>query len=263
MQALKALVRRLPLCISIYAVLGFVLRYMQRKNELLPDGSIAEGAICYKLLPLAVVLFGIGIAVILWGIDRHRNWNQLYQNKLLSVFSLCASGVLLLGNILLLISEQEPVSVYVSSAPEFAAFLNNLLPWLGIVAAICAAFHAYQCYSAKKPSPLLYMCLSLYLAVRLVVCFQAWNTDPSIHNYCYTLLAGICSMLATFHFAGFSFDKGKRRMGLFWLSFACVFNAITLADAIYDSDLGALLLHFALLLLCAIHSLQLIFAKEQ
>lgn len=262
MTSKKSLLKQLPFYALIFAVVGFILRFFQRKNELLADGSIADGSVLYKILPLVCLCVAIGAAIILWRMPRYTAWEQLYQNKLLSVILGCAAGVLLLGNIFLLLGEQEPASLYISSAPEFSEFLNNLLPPLGILSALCIAFYAYQCYRGKKPSPLLYMCASLYLAVRLIVCFQAWNTDPSIHDYCYALLAGICTMLGTFHIAGFSFDKGKCRMSLFWLICAFVFNGISIADAVYDDDLGALLIYFSLFAITAVNALQLVFAKN-
>ena len=102
------------------------------------------------------------------------------------------------------------------------------------------------------------MCVSLYFAVRLIVRFQTWNTDPSIHDYCYALLANIFVMLATFHVAGFSFDKGKRRMTLFCLMCSIMFGAITVADAIYDGNWGDLLIHASILIAGFAHGLQLL-----
>ena len=133
---------------------------------------------------------------------------------------------------------------------------------MGILAAVCLALFSYRCYLGQKPSALLYMAVSLYLVVRLIVRFQAWNTDPSIHDYCYALLANISAMLAAFHMGGFSFDKGKRRMSLFWIVCSLFFCSVTLADAVHDVDLGELFVHLALILMLVFNLDQLLFARE-
>ncbi len=262
MTSKKSLLKQLPFYVSAFTVISFLLRFFQRKNELLPNGAIAEGSVLYRILPIVCLCIAVGSAIILWRMPKHTQWNQLFQNPLLSGAIGLAAALLFFGNFFLLIGKQEPASLYLSSSPEFSEFLTQITPPLGMLAAVCIDVYAYQCYYGKKPSPLLYMCASLYLAVRLIVCFQAWNTDPSIHDYCYALLAGICTMLGTFHIAGFSFDKGKCRMCLFWLICAFVFNGVSMADAIYDGDFATLSIYFSLFLISAANALQLLFAKS-
>ncbi len=257
-------VRKKILSQTIFLAVGCcVLRYLQRKNELLPDGSLIEGAYLHTVLMLVSICAALGSAFLLWKLAKHTSWEQFFHNKILLTVLFGGAGILLIGNVLLWIRGAEATSLYGSTSPDFSNFLNKLLPPLGIAAAGCIGFYAYKCYLNEKPSPLLYMCASLYLIVRLIVCFQAWNTDPSIHDYCYALLAAISTMLATFHLAGFSFDKGKRRMTLFWLKCAVHFCFISLADAIYAADLGELLITASLLLIMAVNTSQLLFAKEE
>ncbi len=238
----------LPAAIGISSLGGFLLRLFQRKHELLPDGSLAEGAFMHTLLLILSLIFVATSAALLWELHPKTSWAELSNRKLLPIASLVAAAALLFANTTVLVTGIPEASPYVTSAPEFSDFLNRLLPPLGIIAAVCVALFSYKCFIGQKPSPALYMLLSLYLVIRLIVSFQAWNTDPSIHDYCYALLATICAMLATFHMAGFSFGKGKRRMSLFWIVCALFFCAITLADAVYDSDLSELLIHLSLIL---------------
>lgn len=244
------------------SVCCFALRFFQRSNELLYDGSLKDGAFSHYTLFALCALIVIGCAVALYSAARHTSWEQFYNHNIMLVVLFGAAGTLLIGNVLLWISGTTPAAVYSAASPYFSNFLNKLLPPLGIAAAVCVGLFAYRCFLKSKPSPLFYMCISLYLVVRLIVCFQAWNTDPSIHDYCYALLASICTMLAAFHMAGFSFEKGKRRMTLFWLLSAFLFSFITMADAIYDGDLGELLVHFSLILITGVNSMQLLLSKE-
>ncbi len=252
---------------TLYALLPlsafcFLLRYLQRKNELLADGSLADGAYLHYILLVLCGIAVIGSAVLLFSAAKYTSWEQFYNHKVMTVILFGAAGMLLIANVLFWISGTTPASVYSAASPYVSDFLNKLSPPLSILAAACIGLFAYCCYLGRKPSPLFYMCVSLYLVVRLIVCFQAWNTDPSIHDYCFALLANICTMLATFHLAGFSFGKGKRRITLFWTLCAFLFTVITLADALYDGDLGELLIHSALILLTGVNGIQLLLSTE-
>lgn len=242
---------------------AFVLRYMMRKNELLANGSIAEGSIVYKILPIICLLFALGTIVIFWRLERHTEWSRSMGAPMPAMMLFCAAALLGIGNILLWYNGQTPASIYVASAPEFAEFLTDLLPPLGIIAAICMGFFAYRCYMRQPPHALLYMCVSLYLVIRLIVCFQAWNTDPSIHDYCYALLANIFAMLGTFHVAGFSLGKGKRRMCLFCLMCSIIFCSITIADGLYDADYAEITIHLALTVAAVANCLQILSSNEK
>ena len=105
------------------------------------------------------------------------------------------------------------------------------------------------------------MIASIYLVVRLIVYFQEWNIDPSIHDYAFQLLAAICCMLAAVQLAGFSFDKGKRRMTLFWALSAVVFCGITTADMLVRGSAHDTLVNSGLLVSLAVSSGQLLFTR--
>ena len=207
--------------------------------------------------------FVFGSAVLLRKLKAKTLWVQLANRKMMPIIPLVAGAALLFANLVVLFKGVTPASEYATSAPEFSNFLNQLMPPLGLIAAVCIALFSYKCFVGQKPSPALYMIVSLYLVIRLIVSFQAWNTDPSIHDYCYALLATISAMLATFHVAGFSFDKGKRRMSLFWIVCSLFFCSVTLADSLYDSDLSELLLHLSLILSLSFNLDQLLYGAEE
>lgn len=239
-----------------------VLRYLQRSTELLADGSLAEGAFLHRVLPLVSVCFAVGVVILFWKLERHTSHASLFCSRPLMIALIAASAVLLLGNVLLWIGGSDSTGQYAATSPALSEFLTKLLPPLGIAAAVCIVVYACRCLCGAPPSALLYMCASLYLVVRLIVRFQAWNTDPSIHDYCYALLAAICTMLAAFHFAGFCLNCGKRRMTLFWQVCSVHFCCIALADAVCAGDLSELLIIASLLLINAFNAVQLLLAPD-
>lgn len=247
----------------LFSISGFILRFFQLAGELLPDGSLAEGAFLHRILAIISLCFIVGVAILLWKLPKLVSWKQCFEPKLIyEILHMIAAGFLLIGNVVLWIQGASPAGAYVSTSPGFSSFLNHALPPLGIAAAVCLGAFAAILQTGKRPSPLLYMCMSLYLIIRLIVCFQAWNTDPSIYDYCYMLLAAICTMLSAFQLAGFSFDKGKRRITLFWTLSSAFFCCISLADAVHDGELGSMLVMLALLLTNTASSIQLLFAAD-
>ena len=148
-------------------------------------------------------------------------------------------------------SGASAAAVVVTQSPEVSLALAKILPPLGIVSAICFIAFAVLRMMDRKPTPLLFMIASVYLIVRLIVCFQVWNTDPSIHDYAFQLLAAICCMLGCFQLAGFSFDRGHLRMCLFWTLGATAFCAFTVADTARDGTLSNVLVNAAFLVIMA------------
>jgi hypothetical protein len=175
----------------------------------------------------------------------------------ISVVLQIIAGVGLIGSNLLQFGQELPPFFPVT---RMSTLLVESLPWLGIAAGLCVIAFAILCKCHRTPSPLLYMLVSIYLVVRLIVRFQNWNTDPSIHDYAYELLAAICTMLGCFQVAGFGFNKGKRAITAFWCSCAVFFTGISLADALEDlPELCALL---SLLILSFTMAIQLLYARE-
>ncbi len=244
------------------AIAGALLRRKQLLHELLPDGSLVSGSSTHIVLIFLCGIWFAGAIALLLPLEKKPLWNQCFSSSFTpNLLQLLAAGLLVIGNILLIIGGRQPTTALATQSPAVSKAFAAILPPLGIVSAVCIAAFALCCLRGKRPSPLLYMAASVYLVVRLIVCFQEWNIDPSVHDYCFQLLAAICCMLATFQLAGFSFDKGKRRMSLFWALSGIVFCAITTADMLHSGATDEAIVNFALLLSLSVSSAQLLFTK--
>lgn len=245
------------------SVAGALIRWRQLQTELLEDGSLMPGSYLHiVLILLTVVLLGALIGLLLPLSDR-KNWEEAFTAHPLpnALKLLCAAG-LFFGNVLLWL-DPAPSSVFMlTQSPEISAFLTKLLPPLGILCALCIGIFAALCVLNKMPSSLLYMAASIYLIVRLIVRFQAWNTDPSIYNYCFQLLAAICCMLGAFQLSGFSLGVGHRRISIFWTLCAAVFSCFSLPDAVLNGTVSEMIVTVSLLGLMAVSALELLFCKE-
>ena len=247
-------------CLGIllfYSVMGCLLRAYQLRNELLFDGSLAQGAFVHRVLFLLTICFAVGWILILRPLAKLQTCKECFSaNPALNGVQMLGAVGMLVGNLLLCFGGRESASQYTDMAVSMAKWL----PILGVLSACCIFAFAFLCMKGKKPSPLLYMAASVYLVVRLIVAFQEWNTDPSVHDYAYQLLATICCMLGSFQVAGFGFDKGKRRMTLFWTLCAVFFCAVSIPDKFENSS--EFIINLSLLAIMAVNSVQLLWAKE-
>lgn len=245
------------------AIAGAFIRYRQLQTELLNDGSLAQGSYLHIILILITVVLIVGLICLLLPLSKQESWEQVFSTHPIpnALIIISAAGIAI-GNALLWMSGSMNKVPVMTQAPQIAAFLSKLLLPLGLLSAICIAVFAVMCVLKKKPSPLFYMIASIYLVLRLIVRFQAWNTDPSIHDYCFKLLAAICCMLGVFQLGGFSFDKGRRRITIFWTLCAVVFCCISLPDAYLSGATDDLIINASLLLLMAVSGVQLLLCKE-
>ena len=242
----------------LYALSSFLLRSYQLKWELLYDGSLVEGAFVQRVLPLISICFLLGMAFLIYRFfGKLPLHSQCFAPSVATTAVQTLAAVVLIGGNLYLPLVGRP------SYPEYVAMSEALLtvtPWAGILAGVCLMLHSLTALRGKNPSPLYYMAVSLYLVMRLLICFQEWNTDPSVHHYAYQLLAVICSMLGAYRLAGFGFDKGRRGVTLFFTLGAVLFCTISIADLM--DNLSEALINVAFLLSMGTSATRMLFAAE-
>ncbi len=106
-----------------------------------------------------------------------------------------------------------------------------LLGFLGILGAMCVFLSAAGRLKGAKPMTVLYLIPFFFLVVRLIVDFKSrWSSDPVILDYCFNLFAMLAAMSASYHLAGYCFDRGRRARTTFWCLTAVVFCGISIAD---------------------------------
>lgn len=240
-----------------------IVRRQQLLREILTDGSLADGSKLHYVLAALCLLWLVAAAACLLPLEKRPQWQQSFSAAIVpNALQLVAAVCLCSGNVVLWVHGYQPVTALASQTPVILNLLYRLLPPLGILSAVCIAAFAVCSLLDRKPSPLLYMAASVYLVIRLIICFQQWNIDPSIHDYCFQLLAAICCMLAAFQIAGFCFDRGKRRMTLFWSLGTVLFCGISMADMLLRGSTDALLINGSLLLSMLVSSVQLLFGAQ-
>lgn len=101
----------------------------------------------------------------------------------------------------------------------------------GLLTALCWLAVAILRYRGRKAPIWLFLVPLLFFAARLVISFRFWSRDPAILDYCYDLFAHIGIMCALLHMGSFCFDKGKRRITVFFCLCGVFFGAASLAGA--------------------------------
>ena len=106
----------------------------------------------------------------------------------------------------------------------------------------------------KKSAPpvMFYVPAILYEVCELFYDFRRWMHDPAILDYCFCLFALICFMIATYHAASFSFDRGARRRLCFYSLCGVFFGAAAMAG----QEVSGMLLYGAGACICLAFSMQ-------
>ena len=131
---------------------------------------------------------------------------------------------------LTLLAAAAMVLASVTMALELEQMCDLLLATGGLVAAICWVVVGLDRVRGRKSPAALFMVPALFYAVELSCNFRNWSLDPQILDYCFELLALICVMCATFHLGGFCFDKGGRRITVFFCFCGIFFSAASLGE---------------------------------
>ena len=244
---------------ALMAFLASVLRRYQLGNELLNDGTLLPGSKMQVILPILLALYAAVLIVLLRPLRKKRSWQEVFPPMpILNGIQIFCALLLFIGNIFTLVKPSDSAQQLVSA---FSVVLTRIRPWMGFAAALCMAAFAGMRMSRQKPTPVLYMVVSIYLVVRLILSFQSWNTDPSIHDYALRLLAAICCMLGTYQLAGFCLDVGRRRMTAFWTLCATVFSAVGFVDSVFHGDTGEAFVSLGMCIFMLVSSIQVLYAR--
>jgi len=201
---------RLP--VMIVTVLAAIAAYFLRLNQLenLNDGA-GKGPLTWLCVAM-VILF----AVYAW-LLRPRKKQQALSSRdpLVLVCTVAAAVGMVLGCVAMIRELENDYDLLVAAG--------------GMITAICWVVVALDRYRGRTLPALLFMIPTLFYAIRLILDFRNWSRDPMILDYCFDLLVLICIMCATFHLGGFCFDKGGRRLSVFYCCCGIVFGAAAIA----------------------------------
>lgn len=203
------------------AGIGVLLRGYQLKNAMDAQGLLLLGNRTPLILAIFLVLTAALLGVLTAKLPKRERFEDNFSNALGPVIASCLFSVLLLvGNGMLLPQTKGAV---------------RLVPILGILAALTQLYLQVLWQKGKAPSPVLPAVTCIYLIAKLIFDFKNWSSDPVILDYCFKLLAEICSMLASYHVIGFCFAKGRRRIAVFWCCMSTVLCAMSVADSFCGS----------------------------
>lgn len=218
--------RRLPVMIVtvILAVAAFFLRRNQLKTAFDEIGVIPGSGRAIIWFAVAVVILFAVYAYFLRGRKKYSAISSRWMPLLAG--SCAAAALLLVGSILRLGAPMEKLALVIAVG--------------GVVTAVCWVGTALSRYQAKPAHGALFLLPAVFYVVDLVLQFRLWTRDPVILDYCFDLLALICTMCALFHLGGYSFDQGRRRITVFFTLSGVFFNAAAMAGAPAAEFLGYL-----------------------
>ena len=153
----------------LMAALAALLRRYQLGKELLNDGTLLPGSKMQVILPILLALYAAAVIVLLRPLRKKRSWQEVFPPMpLLNGVQIFCALLLFVGNISTLTKPAGSAQQLVSA---FSVVLTRIRPWMGFAAALCMAAFAGMRMSRQKPTVVLYIAVSVYLVVRLILSF--------------------------------------------------------------------------------------------
>lgn len=229
---------------GVSCIAGAFLRQYQLARCMDEAGLLARGSsMGYVLAAFVAVVLGL-LAILCSRLNRLPGTERCFSPAAgYLVPTAVGAGAMLLGCALGLFSEELP-GLYLA----------------GAVAAILLLVAAFLRYFGKNVNFLLLLLPSLFLVVKLFLDFKGWSYDPAVIDFCFLLLASICTLLSVVNLTAFCFGVGKRRATVFWCMAAGIFTAMTLPDFLHagSARMGELLVYGGLGVWCVSSGLQLL-----
>ena len=192
------------------AVLAAILRWVQLSNDIKSNGAVLPGRYLYLVIAVLSVAVLAALAVLIRPLRRQTRWEEIFSGgKLPNILHIASAVCFVIGGVMLYYASLPKTEDEALALTQLQKTINLLIPLLGAACAVTLVAFARKCLRHEKPSPLLYMIVSIYLVVRLIVNFQKWSTDPSLNDFVYHLFAAISCMLAAFQLAGASRCSGR------------------------------------------------------
>lgn len=198
------------ICVSI---LGFLLRVLQLRYAFDSQGLMVGGHGIVAVLVVLSAAVALGLGLTCRALEPRPAYFDAFSDGILELaVTMAGAAALLLG-----------------SAARMGQG-QSLIGAAGILAALCMMVIGVGRFRDRPAPAAIHLLLCAYLVAKLIVDFKHWSIDPAILDYCFSLLAMICAMCATYHLCGFCFDKGRRGKAAFWCLMGVFFTGVTLAD---------------------------------
>ena len=160
------------------AVLAAILRWVQLSNDIKSNGAVLQGRYLYLVIAALSVAVLAALAVLIRPLRRQTRWEEIFSGgKLPNVLHIASAVCFVIGGIMLYYASLPKTEDEALALTQLQKTMNLLIPLLGVACAVTLVAFARKCLRHEKPSPLLYMIVSVYLIVRLIVNFQKWYAD--------------------------------------------------------------------------------------
>ena len=203
---------------AVGAVAGFLLRRWQLHSAFDEAGLVIRGSASSWVLGIVCAVLVVALAFLSRRLPRKSGYEESFSSGMPEMLiSVIAAVLLLAGSALELLH---------GTTGKLALVVH----FLGVCSALCILVTAMQRYRGVVPPVAVHILPCLYLVIKLIADFKQWSVDPAVLDYCFELFAAIAAMCAIYHLGGFCFDKGGRRISVFWCLSCLVFSVVALAD---------------------------------
>ena len=202
---------------ALLALGAFFLRQAQLRTAYDESGMIRPGAGLgiFTWYTIGAVLL---LAALAFFLAKRQDYGAIASRSPLTAIVICLAAFgTVIGSIMQYLSPEKSV--------------DTILALLSLFSGVCWLMMALGGLQGKRLHPLLYFLPVIAYGARLALDFRSLSSDPVILDYCYDLLALIFTMCALLELGAFAFDRGRRRLAVFFCLGSVFFNAAALADA--------------------------------
>lgn len=200
---------------GLLAIAGLILRSLQLRTAFDEAGMVTGKGVW----PFSVVTFVILILLAVYSrkLQDQSKYGGIHSSGIPVLVGSTAAALLLTVSSLLRLAK-----------PMLSG--DRLVALLGFLTVLCWAAVALLRSKGQKPSGLLFFVPAVFCVIKLICQFRFWSRDPVILDYCYDLGAMIFAMLSLFHLGQFAFEKGRRRLTVFYTMSGIFFCASAVAN---------------------------------
>lgn len=225
---LRSVFKHLPRYVLICGGIGLLLRIW------LLAGVDEKGFLVAN--PVATTLLwvvSVGVPVALFFLTRELTEAKKYA------FNFPPSPIAAIGTWL------AALSIFIHSIlsfPDSQDAIDVISGIFGVLSAAALVLAGLCRRNGRRPNFLLHCLVAVYLMLRLICQYRHWSADPQVLDYCFSILATVCLMLAVYHRAAFDLGSGSRQCYAFFCltcGFFCCLSLVGWEDILYYLGIGA------------------------
>lgn len=191
--------KNLPWAVLAAGALGIVLEIILLASGGDNGGLLVRGHFAYTLLWILTFAASALLVLGTWDLTQAAKFSFNFPPSVIAAAGTAAAAA---GVLVATVRNLFAVS-------DFLVLMDVIL---GLLSCAALVFISRCRWKGMHPSVIFHAVVCVYLMVDLVCVYRLRSSDPQVESYCFSLLASVCIMLASYYNAAFAANSGNRRM---------------------------------------------------